>query len=290
VKAGVSKNTMMNDILVPGEGWKERPLLARRVHGLAVNPKGELFFHNLGAAGVFRLGESGEAALYARKDNVTTGLAFGPDGRLYGFAGEDRLVAIDSAGKLFNRVSGRRIGADLVVANNGRIYYTEPPRSPRAPGHVRLGDHLAAEDAYPIPSPSGITLSPDQTLLYVADRDSHWVYSYQIQPGGALAYDQQYYWLHVPDDREGSGAGGMCVDRDGRLYVATAMGVQVCDQAGRVNCILPTPEGPPTDVCIGGANFDTLYAACGSRIFYRKLKVKGAQAWDAPTKPAAPRL
>ena len=27
----------------------------------------------------------------------------------------------------------------------------------------------------------------------------------------------------------------------GRLYVATRMGIQACEQAGRVNCILPTP-------------------------------------------------
>ena len=36
---------------------------------------------------------------------------------------------------------------------------------------------------------------------------------------------------------------GMRVDRSGRLYVATRMGIQVCDQAGRVQCILPTPNG-----------------------------------------------
>ena len=31
----------------------------------------------------------------------------------------------------------------------------------------------------------------------------------------------------------------MEVDSAGRLYVATRLGIQVCDQAGRVNCILP---------------------------------------------------
>jgi hypothetical protein len=46
--------------------------------------------------------------------------------------------------------------------------------------------------------------------------------------------------LYTADD---SGASGLCVDRDGRLYVATRLGVQVCDQAGRVNAILPTPNG-----------------------------------------------
>ena len=89
----------------------------------------------------------------------------------------------------------------------------------------------------------GLTLSPDQSLFYAADAGSRWVYSYQVQDDGSLKYGQKYYHLHVPDDADDAGAGGMCVDRDGRLYVATRMGIQVCDQAGRVNAIIPTPGG-----------------------------------------------
>src|SRR2546426_12670758 len=53
---------------------------------------------------------------------------------------------------------------------------------------------------------NGITLSPDQTLLYVDDYGSHWVYSYQIQPDGTLQFKQRYYWLHEPDAADDSGA------------------------------------------------------------------------------------
>ena len=137
---------------------------------------------------------------------------------------------------------------------------------------------------------NGVTLSPDQSLLYVADSRSHCVYSYQIQPDGSLAHKQLYYHLHVPDTADDSGTDGMKVDRDGRLYVATRMGIQVCDQAGRVNCILPTPNGRIANLCFGGENFDTLFAMCGDKVFKRRFKVKGAQAWDAPNKPALPNL
>ncbi len=82
----------------------------------------------------------------------------------------------------------------------------------------------------------------------------------------------------------------MCVDRDGRLYVATRMGIQVCDQAGRVNCIIPTPNGRVANLTFGGENLDTIFAACGDRIFKRKVKVKGTPAFAAPIKPAAPHL
>jgi sugar lactone lactonase YvrE len=88
-----------------------------------------------------------------------------------------------------------------------------------------------------------------------------------------------------------SGAAGMCVDRDGRLYVATAMGVQVCDQAGRVNCILPLPDNDAAvSVCFGGDGFNTLYVQAPSRLYRRKLKITGRQAWEPPNKPSGPRL
>src|SRR5204863_2559581 len=128
---------------------------------------------------------------------------------------------------------------------------------------------------------NGVTVSPDQSLLYVSDMRTHWVYSYQIQPDGSLAGKQKYYHLHVPDTADDSGADGMRVDRDGRLYVATRMGVQVCDQPGRTLFILPTPNGRIANLSFGGENFDTLYATCGDRIFKRKLKVKGANAFQA---------
>jgi sugar lactone lactonase YvrE len=124
----------------------------------------------------------------------------------------------------------------------------------------------------------------------VDDTRSHWVYSYVIQPDGTLADKQRYYWLHERDVDDDSGADGMRADRDGRLYVTTRMGIQVCDQAGRVQCILPTPNGRVANLCFGGEKFDTLFATCGDKVFKRKLNVTGANAWAEPNKPAPPRL
>ena len=137
---------------------------------------------------------------------------------------------------------------------------------------------------------NGITLSPDQSLLYVSDYRSHWVYSFQVQPDGTLSHKQKFYWLHTPDDADDAGADGMCVDTDGRLYVTTRMGIQVCDQAGKVQCILATPNGKCSAVTFGGEKLDTHFATCGDKVFQRKTRVKGAPAWAKPTKPAAPRL
>ena len=131
-------------------------------------------------------------------------------------------------------------------------------------------------------------VSPDQSLLYVDDMKSHWVYSYQVQADGTLADKQRYFYLHVPDRADNSGVDGIRVDRDGRLYAATSMGIQVCDAAGRVNCIIPTPNGDIANLCFGGPRFDTLFATCRDRVYKRKVRVKGANAFEAPIKPEAP--
>ena len=206
-------------------------------------------------------------------------------------AGAEQVVAYDDDGDMTPIASGFR-GNDLVVRFDRSIYVTNPSSVANEPSKVW---HIDADGTKRVVDTglrfaNGVALSPDQSLLYVADSRTHWVYSYQIQPDGSLANKQRYYHLHVPDTADDSGADGMRVDRDGRLYVATRMGIQVCDQAGRVNAIIPTPNGKVSNLCFGGEKFNTIYATCGDRVYKRKVKVQGAQAFDPPLKPAAPRL
>ena len=176
------------------------------------------------------------------------------------------------------------------MAHDGSIYVTNPVgNDPSRVWLISKSGEKSIVDAG-LKYANGVTLSPDQTLLYVADSRSHWVYSYQVAPDGKLQYKQKDYHLHIPDTADESAADGMKVDRDGRLYVATRLGLQVCDQAGRVNCIIPTPNGRVSNLCFGGPEFDVLYATCGDRVYKRKVKVKGANAFEAPIKPEAPRL
>jgi sugar lactone lactonase YvrE len=137
---------------------------------------------------------------------------------------------------------------------------------------------------------NGLCLSPDQSLLYVADSRSHWVWSFVIQADGSLAHKQRFFHLHVPDTADDSGADGMRVDSDGRLWVATRLGVQICDPAGRVNCILPTPNGKISNLCFGGPGFDMLLATCGDKVFVRRVKAKGAPNFLPPVTPPQPKL
>jgi sugar lactone lactonase YvrE/enterochelin esterase-like enzyme len=291
VKAGAG-SAQLKEILLPGEDWKLVADGYKFTEGPAVNGKGEVFFNDVPESKTYKVGLDGKVSLFLSDTKKGDGQAFGPDGRLYAVAGgAEQIIAYDTEGKPTVIAEGFR-GNDVVVRHDGSLYVTHPGWDGKEPSKVWFvspkGEKKVVDTG--LKFSNGVTLSPDQTLLYVADTRTHWVYSYQIQADGSLAYKQKYYHLHVPDNADDSGADGMRTDRDGRLYVATRLGIQVCDQAGRVNCIIPTPNGRIANLCFGGADFDTLFAACGDRVFKRKLKVKGAMPFEEPIKPAPPRL
>jgi sugar lactone lactonase YvrE len=112
-----------------------------------------------------------------------------------------------------------------------------------------------------------------------------------VLPDGALTNKQRYFHLHMPDGSRGSGADGMTVDTNGTLYVGTSMGVQFCDQAGRVNGILSLPQPKSiSNVVFGGADFSELYVTCGDKVYRRKTKQRGVFAFQPSFKPKAPGL
>ncbi|MFO0909244.1 MAG: SMP-30/gluconolactonase/LRE family protein [Isosphaeraceae bacterium] len=290
VKAGRGSQ-QLQEILLPGEEWRLVSEGYTFTEGPAANARGEVYFNDIPASKTYKIGLDGRVSLFATNTNRANGQAFGPDGRLYAVAtATGKVVAYDEAGQPSTIAEGIP-GNDLVVAHDGGIYVTHPAGGGQT-GHVWYVNPKREKKLVEatIPAVNGVTLSPDQSLLYVADPRSHWVYSMQVDSDGSLKYKQKYYHLHVPDTADAAGADGLRVDRDGRLYVATRMGIQVCDQAGRVNAIIPTPNGRISNLCFGGPDFSTLFATCGDKVYQRKLKVRGVNAFEAPIRPAPPRL
>ncbi len=281
----------IQEILIPGEDWQLVGEGYKFTEGPAVNAKGEVFYNDVGASKTFKVGLDGKLAEFLVDSKRGDGQAFGPDGRLYANAGAtEQLLAWDADGKSTVFADGFK-GNDLVVRHDGSVYATAPFKTPNNSEvwYVSPKGEKKIVDTG-LKFANGICCSPDQSLLYVADSRTHWVYSYQIQADGSLAHKQKYFHLHVRDVDEDSGVDGLRTDRDGRLWAATRMGLQVCDQPGRVNCIIPTPNGKVANLTFGGENFDTIYACCGDKVYRRKVKVKGANGWSAPIKPGNPRL
>jgi sugar lactone lactonase YvrE/enterochelin esterase-like enzyme len=282
----------LQEILVPGADWELVADGYGLTEGPVANTKGEVFFTDIPHSKTYRIGLDGNVSEFIADTKRANGQSFGPDGRLYSVAtGEQKILAYDADGKM-SVIAEDIAGNDIVVAHNGNIYVTNPAGNNTASSRVWLirtnGEKTVVDIG--LKFANGVALSPDQSLLYVADYRSHWIYSYEVQPDGTLQSKQRYYWLHALDSADDSAPDGMRVDRDGRLYVATNLGIQVCDQAGRVNCIIPTPNRRITNLCFGGENFDILFATCVDKVYKRKVKTHGAHAWAAPLKPSPPRL
>jgi len=291
VKAGLGSQ-QLKSILIPGEEWTLVADGYRFTEGPTANAKGEVYFNDIPNDKAYKIGLDGKVSLFVADTKKANGQAVGPDGRIYAVAtGAAQVVAYDLEGKKSVIADGIR-GNDLVINHEGGIFVTHPgangPESSNVWYISPKGEKKVVDTG--LKYANGIAFSPDQTLLYVADYKSHWVYSYQVKPDGSLAFRQKYDHLHAPDSADDGGADGIKVDTEGRLYATTRMGIQVCDQTGRVNCIIPTPNGKVANLCFGGPEFDTIFATCSDRVYKRKVKAKGALSFQSPIKPSRPQL
>lgn len=132
---------------------------------------------------------------------------------------------------------------------------------------------------------NGLTFSPDQTQLYVTESATHWLWIYQIQADGKLSNKQRFGWLQVRDNDENAWSDGLKCDKDGRIYVTTKAGIQILDQLGRVNAIIPIPIGQASNLCFGGRDFDTMYVTAVDKFYRRKLNTRGVNVFEMPFKP-----
>jgi sugar lactone lactonase YvrE/enterochelin esterase-like enzyme len=291
VTSGSTKNQFLNEILIPGEDWELVGEGYGFTEGIIANSSGDVFFQDIPNSKTYKIGSDGKPIPLSLDSHKSSGTAFGPDGRRYVAAGgTEQIIAYDKTGKE-NLIADNLPANDLVISKKGDIYITSPDGSLN-PGKIFLikpdGKKIVVDEG--IKFPNGIALTPDQTQLYVTESTSHWVWIYSINTDGTLTNKQRYGWLHVPDGNENAWPDGLKCDTDGRVYVATRMGIQVLDQLGRVNAILPVPSGQASNCAFGGPNFDILYVTSGDKVYARKVKAHGANTFSDPNKPAEPRI
>src|SRR6185437_688901 len=247
--------------------------------------EGDVYLSDPSAMTIYRIGPGGKPAIF-RKRIAVAGQAFGPNGTLFGIVpGERRIVKLDAQGASRTVAKGI-VGRGIVVTHAGTLYVSEPGAHNDMPSRIwqiKPGGEKRVVDQG-LRSASGIAFSPDGSLFYAAENTTKWIYSYVVQPDGFLEDKQAFYWLHMTDIPNDSGAQDIAVDTHGNLYVATRMGVQISDQNGRVRAILPlpSPSGPVRGLCFGGEHFDFLYVTDGAQVFRRRMNVSGVAPWAAP--------
>jgi sugar lactone lactonase YvrE/enterochelin esterase-like enzyme len=288
IAKGVGSRAPVMQVLIPGEEWQVVSSGHGFTEGPSVNGKGEVFFTDIPKNRIHKISLDGKVTVFAEDTGAANGMMFGADGRLYACAnGKKQITAYTEDGKAAIIAEGFESN-DLCIGQNGNIYVTDPPTKEvwliRPNGQKQVVDKG-------ITAPNGVRLTPDQSLLLVADTKGQFIYSFHIEPDGALSAKQAYHHLGIPDGATESSADGMTLDTEGRLYVATRMGIQFVDQAGRVNGVISKPQNKwLANVVLGGPNFDELYACCGDKVFKRKTNAKGVLSWQAPIKPPMPKL
>jgi sugar lactone lactonase YvrE len=298
IKAGRSKNQFLTAILAEDNGWELVGENYGFTEGIAVNAKGEVFFQDIPNAKTYKIARDGKPELYIPDSKKASGTTFSASGDMLTITGgwsepPTKQVHRYKTSGAYAVVADETPGNDIAVSFSGNIYVTSPDGRERASKLYLIksnGERSIVDEG--LKFANGLCFSPDQTQLYVTESATHWVWVYQIQPDGTLSHKQKYGWLHVRDVDENAWSDGLKCDRDGRIYVTTPSGIQVMDQLGRVNAIIPAPKtkGQVSNLCFGGPDFDILYITCHDKVFRRKVKVKGANNFEKPIKPTNPRL
>jgi gluconolactonase len=237
-------------------------------------PDGSVAFTEGQANRITRIAADNSTSSYLENSGGANGLAFNAAGELIAVvtakpgiavlapAGKERVLVDQFEGTPLNRPN------DLVVDKSGGVYFTDPGARPEAgkPAPPTAVYYLPAKGglkrlATDIPRPNGIQLSPDEKTLYVANTFGDHVLAYDIKKDGSVGQRRNFAKLDgVTQTETGitSGADGLAVDAKGRLYVASAAGVQVFDSKGAALGTIPLPKAPQ-NLAFAGEGKKTLY-------------------------------
>ena len=289
IVAGIGKGAKRRtDLLIPDEDWQLVSEGHKFTEGPAVNGRGEVFFTDIPNNRIHKVDLDGNVTVFAEDTGGANGLMFRPDGKLLAWAGGDGQISLyDKEGQDEAFITGTSSN-DIVVLSDGSGYFTDPTEK-KVWHFTPEGEKKVVDEG--IAFANGIMTTAGQNFLWVSDTRGRFVYTYRRKADGGLQFKQQYGYLHLPDESGESGADGMALDTEGRLYVTTKLGVQVLDQLGRVHLILRKPDGGWLSNCVfGGSKFDTLYVTCGGKVYKRKLKATGVNPWQPPVKAPRPGL
>ncbi|MDA9840649.1 alpha/beta hydrolase-fold protein [Rubripirellula sp.] len=275
------------DLLIPNENWE---LVADELgfaDALCSDLDGNLFYCDMRAPAVIRLNpETGEQTVVCTES--VSGLEFNPDQSLL-FAcqgSKNRIVSIDPKTGSVKSVTEGVKPNDLAVTKDGYILFTQTGKS-----EVVRVDPLTGETTvvdHGISKPNGIALSNDGGTLAVSDYGGTHTWTFRVNAKGELDAkmptmpmrlrinpEGQFAFNEKPDYLPTSRGDGMAVDRKGRFYVTSELGVQIFDPTGRPCGLLPKidQDQPLTTCILAGREHRWLYVAHGKRIYRRQLTI-----------------
>lgn len=271
----------LSAILIPGQEWQAVAQDLSSADGLCIDANGGVIFCQMRAKppAIYKLADDGTLSKIA--DGSRSGTRMGPDNKLYA-VGAAQALMYELPGGAMTVLAEKISTNDLAVSHKGLLYLTEPGKKQITLIDPKTRQVRAVDNG--ITSPNGIALSPDQKTLYVSDYAGLNVWAFNVKPDGTLSDKKPLMTMKAPENRPTASSGdGMTVDADGRIYVTSAVGLQIFAPTGEALGILPKPKpGGMMSTTFGGKDLDYLYVSCGDTIYRRKTNTKGLLPFQAP--------
>ena len=248
-------------------------------------PDGSLIFTETTASRITKIDSNGKVSTFLEHTNASNALAFDTKGRLItvqrgGEGGKPQIGVIYPKGQeavLADSYDGTPIvnPNDLVVDKKGGVYFTEPPAKPAAVVYIPAGGK-AVKATDTVVRPNGIQLSPDEKTLYVNSGAEHLI-AFDVHPDGSLTNRRNFAtYLNMQKGPNGmaSGADGLAVDSQGRVYAATNGGVEVFSEQGQHLGTIPLSR-KPQNLAFAGPDKKTLYVVGRRAAFKIQMLAQG---------------
>lgn len=248
---------------------------------------GGLYFSDVRANQTYRMDVSGKITRVRENTEGANGLALTHDGDLLSAVGDGKKITRwtrdGRTTTLTDSFEGKPFLApnDLIVDAKGGIYFTDPGPRPLVPGRKAYVFYLPAGAKQPlliddqVVRPNGLTLTVDRKILIVDDTVGEMIFAYSVQPDGSVKDKRKFARLHDIQQGMESGADGMVLDRDNRIYVTTVTGVQVFDSAGQFLGTIRVPR-QPANVAFSGPGKHTLYITAREGLYRIQMLSQGA--------------
>ncbi len=260
------------------------------LEGPSFDGQGRLYCVDVPWGRIFRVSPDGQFEFVAEYDGEPNGLKVHQDGRIFIADYANGIMMLDpgtgQVTPVVQRIHLERLKAvnDLVFASNGDMYFTDQGLTglhdatgrvfrSRADGRVEcLLDN--------VPSPNGLVLSPDESVLYLAVTRANAIWRVPLPRDGGVTKVGTFIQMSG-----GGGPDGLAIDEDGNLAVAhVGLGaVWLFSHRGEPMLRINSPTGAlTTNVAFGGPDRKTLYIteAESGCILTAKMPVAGRRMFS----------
>lgn len=226
-----------------------------------------------------------DGTVFRMPSGKSNGLTLDPQGRLviceHWNRRVVRLEADGSVTVLADKYQGKMLNSpnDLIVRSDGTIYFSDPPFGLMYFGPKREAE-LDVNGVYIVKPegdiqrviadmqmPNGLTLSPDEKILYVSDDiDQGYVRAYDVATDGSLSNSRLFADNLVPD--------GMKIDVQGNLWCTSRYDVVVFRPDGSQLGSITFPQ-KTANLAFGGTDSQTLLVTARKSVYRVRTTIAG---------------